>query len=109
MFLPDILDGLTELSDREVQIKLWIHGDEDGMSSFTEAICGIFDDGGVTRAIEAGLISEPLLGLFRQLDALIDEIPEHAKPSVIIKHPVMPKVKSVALNLLQALHDEKII
>ncbi|MEI6890693.1 MAG: hypothetical protein V5783_00850 [Pontiella sp.] len=107
MFLPDVLDGLTELSDREIQIKLWLHGDKDGMSSFTEAICGVFDDGRVTRSMEEGTISEPLLGLFKKLDALIDRIPEHVVPGIIIDHSSMPELRAVASNLLQILQEQK--
>lgn len=103
LILPGVIAALTELSDRETQDRLWVHGGPEGMSSFTEAICRVFDDAGVTRAIDAGRLKEPLLGLFHELDALIDKIPENVPPEEIIEHPAMPDVRRVSLQLLKAL------
>jgi len=104
ILIEDVIDGLTELRDKEAQEKLWLHGDEE-ISSFTEAICGVFDDGGVSRALDKGEVDEPLASLFRRLDSLVAKVPEHSKPDHIIAHPAMEDVRTVAGELLKALRE----
>lgn len=97
-----LLENLKELASEELQRKLWVHGSESQMSSFTEAICGIFDDANLTRALDTGYLknnfSIEICQKVERLDKLISQIPEGFPPEKIIKHPKM--------NIIRALSDE---
>ncbi len=45
-----LLEGLRELAEAALQEKLWVNGNQDQMSSFTEAMSYVFDDAGIARA-----------------------------------------------------------
>ena len=105
--IDEISYWLSELSDRETQEKLWVTGGKE-ISSFEEAICGLFDDCCVTRALNAGWIAEPLASMLRELDGLIDRVPVHEAPRLVIVHPAMEAVRIKALALLQYLRSEDV-
>ena len=103
-----LLENLRELASEELQRKLWVHGNESQVSSFTEAICGIFDDARLTRALDTGCLENNFLVEICQkvvkLDKLIDQIPEDFEdlpPEKIIKHSKM--------NAMRALSDELLV
>jgi hypothetical protein len=103
-----LIDGLNELSNRERQEQLWLSDGSSGeVSSFTEAICGVFDDSGVTRGIESGAISGSTAALFNELKALISKIPEDVPPEETINNPLMIEVRRVSLELLNHLRESK--
>lgn len=100
----DVLDGLKELSDSNLQQRLWVDGNDE-MSSYTEAICMIFDDSGLGLSIEKGSLDEPLLGSFKELDEVIDTIPENETPEDIMGHPNMPKLQQVASKIICEINE----
>jgi hypothetical protein len=98
----DVVDGLNELCSRDLQERLWLSDGSSGeVSSFEEAICSIFDDGGVTRALESGRLPSDLGKKFGELNKLIDKIPNNVHPSVIINHPAMEKIRTIAETILE--------
>lgn len=104
------MEGLEELSDREEQIKLWWHGNEKNMSSFSEAICAVFDDAGISRAMENGYLcsnfSQQLCQKISALDHAVNLIPENENPQDIINHPRMDNVRLLASELLDLFKAE---
>ena len=98
----DVTDGLHELSDRARQEALWVNGINE-MSSFSEAICEVFDDSGLMRALEKDEVASPLRDMFLRLDSLIEHVPEDAKPEDVISHPAMNGVRQAARKLLDHL------
>lgn len=109
LILKDTMDGLDELSNPILQRKLWIGDDKESMSSFTEVICEIFDDSGLSRAIESNYVPEPFLSQFLKLGELVREIPEDDYPEEIMKHPKMNSVKIISLDILKLIHSENIV
>jgi hypothetical protein len=107
MIIREIIEALEELSDVEAQKRLWVNGGPEGVSSFTEAICGVFDDGGVTRALESGELAQrpKLQKLFEQLDALVGKVDEGRPPDQIIQDPEMAVIRDVASQLLSELKN----
>ena len=99
-----LLENLEELASKDLQEQLWLHRNKNRMSTFTEAICGIFDDARLTRALETGYIennfSSELFLTAKKLDQLIGLIPENLPPEKIIKHPKMCKVRFLSGKLL---------
>ena len=99
-----LMENLKELASKDLQEQLWLHGNKNRMSTFTEAIYGIFDDVRLTRALETGYIennySSKLFLTAKKLDQLIDLIPENLSPEKIIKHPKMYIVRFLSGKLL---------
>ena len=95
---------LEELSSREEQERLWLGNNEGEMSSFTEAICGVFDDAGLTRAIESDFLQKNYSATFcrkvNELDRTINSIPENSSPRDIIDHPQMEQIRILAGEIL---------
>ena len=83
-----LFENLSELASKELQEQLWLYGNEGQMSSFTESICGVFDDAKLTRALETGYIekkfSSNLCKKVKQLDQAINLVPEDLPPAEII-------------------------
>ena len=105
VYRQGLLEALRELSSREAQEALWLRGDPENISSFTEAICRVFDDSGLTRALESGrlqaVVSEELLQKLVQLHDSIRLIPEASSPTTILEHPGMESVRALAGELLR--------
>lgn len=98
------LENLEELASKDLQKQLWLHGNKNRMSTFTEAICGIFDDARLTRALETGYVennfSSELFLTAKKLDQLVGLIPDNLPPEKIIKHPKMCIVRFLSGKLL---------
>jgi len=96
--------ALEELASRDEQERLWLSDGSSGeVSSFTEAICGVFDDGGVSRAIDSGNLSGELAGKFKALETSIRTIPEDVHPKQQIDHPAMKDIAKLSEELLKLL------
>lgn len=107
---PPLFEGLEELANYDTQLALWMHGKEQ-MSSFSEAICRVFDDSHLTAGMETGYLkeafSESLCARVRKLSVLISSIPEFEDPLVIINHPKMTEIRKVSRDLLNQFGAEK--
>lgn len=101
---------LEELASREEQERLWLGRSQSEMSSFEEAVCGVFDDSGLTRTIESGYLEKNYSNQFcRKVNALhlaIHSMPEKLRPQEIIDHPGMEKVRILAREMLEMLSKE---
>jgi hypothetical protein len=101
-----ILWGLEELIDKDEQIRTWLSNGSTGeVSSFTEAVCTVFD-GGLINALDQNKVPEPYCALFRALQSLTREIDANASPAEIIDNPVMSKIRETAIDLLAALSKD---
>ncbi len=47
-------DRMEELTDRDFQERCWVRAETEAVSSFTEVVCGIYDDAGGRRYAEPG-------------------------------------------------------
>lgn len=105
--------GLQELASREVQERLWVQGNGDEMSSFTEAICSVFDDAGVSRAMDSGVLqtyfSPEFCSKMRDLDRLVGVVPEDAAPEEVIASPEMERIRTLARRLLEILDEQQVV
>lgn len=99
-----LIDGLQELANKEMQMRYWVYGNDNEMSSFEEAICMVFDDAGLTRAMEKGYLkknfSEELCRKVSELDKALDSIPQNVRPEEQIENPYMETVRAIAQDLL---------
>lgn len=108
IYVEDVLNGLNELSSKKLQERLWLSDGPNGdVSSFDEAICRIFDDGGVTRAMESQALPANLLSIFERLNTLIDKVPNNIHPKNIIEDPGLREIGTVAKSILEEFSASK--
>ena len=93
--------ALEELANREEQERLWLSDGSSGeVSSFTEAICGLYDDSGLSRALDSGELSDELSKRFCELSRRIDRMPQDISPQEQIDHPAMKEISIIAREIL---------
>lgn len=97
---------LEELASLEEQKRLWLGASVREMSTFEEACCGIFDDAGVTRAIENGFMLDrygsEIVNQFESLDALIQKVPLDLNDNDLISLPILDEIRAAAKHLLES-------
>jgi hypothetical protein len=98
-----VWSSLRELSDVDYQRRVWILAAGPEMSSFSEAVCELFDDSGLGRALEGqslvfGAEADHTL---RTLDKAIAGMPasDLSAPSMI-DHPQMVRIRELAKRAL---------
>lgn len=98
--------SLEELALLEEQKRLWLGTSLSEISSFEEACCGVFDDSGVTRAMDNGFMLESygseIVRQFDSLSALIRKVPSNLKPSDLIGLPILVEIRAAAKKLLES-------
>lgn len=104
-----VILGLEEPSDKSEQERLWARIKNDGteMSSFTEAICCMFDSTGLGDLLNKDTpidrIPRQQASNLRRLRKLAGSISEDLSPIEQIEHPVMREIRQVAAETLRAL------
>jgi hypothetical protein len=53
MNIRQFSQALEELSEIEIQKRIWLGDSNDEQSSFEEAVCRLFDDAGLGKALES--------------------------------------------------------
>lgn len=102
-----VIWALEELSSRDDQVRLWLSDGSSGeVSSFAEAICGVFD-GGVSKELESEKVAANLKSSFGRLRALVATIPTDIPPQELIDHPKMEDIRRLSLELIQQLRNDK--
>lgn len=120
---PDKLLGLTsvnfdllvarleELADQALQERLWLGKIPGEMSSFEEAVCGAFDDSGLSDVLNSpsprkrDLVSDEVRQSADRLSRCIREAPTR-DPAILVQHPAMDAVRSAAFDLLRILQGQ---
>ena len=97
-----IVERLLELSDEQRQRKLWLWSGGGEVSSFVEAVCGLFDDSALGGALDSGGTEFGSLvdSKFLELACLLDRIDYRLSDADIMRDPQMRDVRKVAKDLL---------
>jgi hypothetical protein len=110
-----VIAGLRELSSIEEQRRLWLSTGENNadVSSFVEAICGLYNDSGLDDLLDAGLTGypEPVVERLKKIDALLSRIGEtnrHKGDEAKINDPAMAVVRKLAGEILIMLEDHRV-
>jgi len=103
----EVRDALTQLSDRELQLRLWLSDGSGGsdVSSFAEAVEQLFTDTGLSCELKdngTGLGAE-VDELFRLMEQEILKVNTQSGPLHTINDPAMVNVRSIAFRLLERL------
>jgi len=106
---PLIIARLKELSDYDFQNRVWLASTGPEISSFTEAVSGLFDDSGLGDALEkcTQVFSSDIDLLFRTLDKELHDINERRPPEAIITDPRMARVRTISASLLALIEKAK--
>jgi len=71
----NVRDALAELADSEFQARLWMGLEPGLVSSPTECVLAIFEDSGLSRALQSGgAYGEPTDELLRRIESLTAEL-----------------------------------
>jgi len=99
-----VQDAIRELSDRELQRRLWLSDGSGGsqVSSFIEAGERLFTDSGLAHALQAGktvfgIEADAALG---ELDFALRKVDYKHGPSRTMDDPAMTEVRTIAARLL---------
>lgn len=103
--LEKLREYLEVLQDKETQILIWT-GKTEYVLDFVETICGLFDDSGLSSAIEEGeasaFLGEDLANLLVQIGYLVDPIDPYMDPQELANLPEMEKVRRLAKEALKS-------
>jgi hypothetical protein len=109
---PLVEECLLELSSQSEQETLWTSDGKEGQpfSTFTEAICGLYDDSGLGRLLEGtdyGDLSPDLTRLLVELSAAVDLVDDSAGPLAVIHSAGMARVRALALEALGLMRQSR--
>jgi hypothetical protein len=114
--LRHVLSALRELSDKDVQQRLWLSTRSPG--SFSETCCELFDDSGLSHELERGfraerggvrdfvpqpVFDEQLDRTLGELSKLLDKVDHSGSLEDFIESREMAEVRCKAAELLQSL------
>lgn len=107
-----VLERLQELSSSSTQRLLWTGKMPGEQSSFIEAVCGAFDDGGLARVLESSkrsaLYSEELLQSIRKLDIAIKLVKNPSDSKAILDDSALQFVRDAATELIALMQRERL-
>ncbi|HEV7928408.1 MAG TPA: hypothetical protein VGR14_23850 [Verrucomicrobiae bacterium] len=103
-----VIDFLEELSDEQFQRSVWLASSGPEISSLTEAICGLFDDSGLSIALDKGkmVFTEEIDDLLRGLGHALGAVEESLPPARLIIDPKMVSVREQATRLLHLIKSQ---
>jgi hypothetical protein len=105
MILSHVIDALRELSDESLQRRRWLSSGEGEVSSFTEAVCQLFDDSGLGDELDKGreIFGHSIDDGLRQFVVMLRRL-QHLErtisPASLIEHADMAAVRARARELL---------
>jgi|SRR6185503_3738549 len=102
-----IVESLEELSDRELQLKLWLSDGSTDVSSFDEAVEQLFTDSGLVGALEKGRTgySIEVEDDFRRLNEQLKRIDRNRDLAEIISSSDMELVRKSAAEILERINS----
>jgi hypothetical protein len=97
-----VIECLRELANYDYQRKVWLASSGPEVSSFTEAVCGLFDDSGLGKALDKphNVFTNEIDALLRELRMAIRKIDGLRKPLIVIADPEMDHVRRLAERIL---------
>jgi hypothetical protein len=100
---------LRELSDVEWQRRVWLAATGPEVSSFEELICQLFDDTGLSDAIDSGRcpaqLTEKSFLEFQRLGRAVRRVDQTAAPADLLEDPRLIEVRARAASVLDILDE----
>ena len=100
---PLVMLSLLELGDEARQRQLWLECGGDEISSFVEAVLGVFDDSALEYMLNSGEseFGGAVDAQFAELWKLCDAIGYDISQEEVLAHPQMRSVRRVAQRILR--------
>lgn len=107
-----LLDCLEDLAACEaLQEKRWLIGIPGELHTFTESVCGVFDDSRFGDELDKGRVEERYGEYFakkaNQLSQLIGKLPHDISPKEELHHPIMGEIRLLSKFLLDELRRDE--
>jgi hypothetical protein len=109
-WFKNIQTVLKEFADAEFQERVWVRGEGEEVSDWTEAMCKLFDDYQFDDFLDE---SWPKLGLSDRLHAALDNLrsqlnhyEEKETSAAIAKDPKWQKIRDLAQDILAQINLE---
>jgi hypothetical protein len=109
-----VVKFLSELANYDFQRRVWLASSGPEISSFAEAICGLFDDTGLGDRLEKQthpVFSAEIDESLRELDRLVLRASSSfgsMPPAEVIEHQNMREIRSLAAQILAQIEQEGI-
>ena len=106
---------LEELASREWQETVWLAKRKGVMSTFDEAVCGVFNDSRLDVARDSGYLRKRHSAIFcNKIDELSDAVDaiyaesesRDCMPEYMLDHPEMERIRRLAAELMDLLPQE---
>lgn len=109
--VEQLRSALMDLSDAEFQRRAWLASDGPVVSSFSEDISQVFDDTGLSRALDAGTcppeLEERAFTALQQLSVAVRRVDQAAKPERLLQDPMVKEVRELAAHALALVGERK--
>ena len=105
--IDQLIVSLQHLSDADFQRKAWLASEGPVVSSFSEDVCQVFDDTGLSIPLDnqtrPSELDEQTYALLQQLDSAVSRVDQSAPPEVLLRDPQVEKVRQIAARALARL------
>lgn len=103
-----VLDCLREFSDASYQKRVWNASSGPEVSSFSEAVCQLFDDSGLDVELDKGstVFSSHLDLKLKSLRSKLSSIEKEMSPNEIINDPKMQAIRELSHEILSQMREE---
>jgi hypothetical protein len=108
-----VVEALLELSDETLQRRRWLSSGEGEVSSFTEAVCELFDDSGLGHELDRGraVFGAEVDDFLRRFGTTLRDLgrlDRSLPPATLIAHPEMVAARAFAKAILVQISHEPI-
>ncbi|HEX5442955.1 MAG TPA: hypothetical protein VFW87_03960, partial [Pirellulales bacterium] len=104
VYKENAIHSLEELADIRMQHRRWLSAGGSEVSSFTEAVCQLFDDTGLGDALEKPdappVFSASIDDRLRELSKAVGRFDHEIEPQKQIDHPDMQTIRDLAARIL---------
>jgi hypothetical protein len=111
-----VIEFLHQLADDEFQRRVWLASSGPEVSSFAEAVSGLFDDTGLGDALENeqhfSVFTPQIDDNLRQLGHLVIKVAQPFRsmaPAALIEDARMREIRSIASRVLARMEQEGIL
>lgn len=102
--IEQLIAALRDLSDADFQRRAWLASEGPVVSSFSEDVCQVFDDTGLSLALDAGRrppeLEEQAFTALQELDAAVRRVEQAAPPERLLQDPRVKEVREIAARAL---------
>lgn len=102
-----VIEGLRDLADYELQRRTWL-ALSDEVSSFTEMRCYLFDDSGLSRALDKGIVFDEYTDkVIRELHHALSRVNRKLPVEELLEDKAMYEVRRLAREALELIEKNK--